>query len=167
VRLDVDDHAVARRLFKDVAVDAFHHLQRFVIGKAGGLVHVVSRVDVVATRQVGPADGIFDVGFAQGRGRGQRQGKGRVQLGKADAIAIHLLAQRQRIFPEGDVGLVAQAVNPAHAVDRPALNVVNVVTLRPLKALLKAPVRAVKCVRVKADLDHLGPLVQWSVVSGQ
>ena len=65
-----------------------------------------------------------------------------------------LRRSRTRIFPESDVRLIPEPVNPRHAVDRAALDEFDTVPVSPLKTLVETPVSAVKCVRVKADLHN-------------
>jgi hypothetical protein len=45
-------------------------------------------------------------------------------------------------------------MDPAHAIDHPALDPMDIVLLCPLQTLLKTPIAAVKGIRMKSDLNH-------------
>jgi hypothetical protein len=75
-------------------------------------------------------------------------------LRELDSEALHLRAQRQRILPQRDVRLVSQAMDPTHAVDGPAFDVFQLVTLRPVEALVETPVGTVERVGMKANLHE-------------
>ena len=82
-----------------------------------------------------------------------------VHLREPHAIGVHLSLEEGGVLVQRDVRLVAEAVDPAHAVDGAALDVAHVVGPRPLQALLEAPVGRVESVGVKPDLKHARQIV--------
>jgi hypothetical protein len=47
--------------------------------------------------------------------------------------------------------LITEAVNPAHAIDQPAFDIVDIVFLRPFQAFFKRSISRVESVRVETD----------------
>ena len=127
--LDVDGDLVGLGHFEDLAVAPLHHLHGLGVGEPLGLVQAVGRGDPRAAGVLGPGDRLQHVGHAVERAVLARKRIGRVHLGEPHAVALHLPPQQQRVLVEGHVRLVAQPVNPAHAVDQPALDEVDVVLL--------------------------------------
>jgi hypothetical protein len=76
-----------------------------------------------------------------------------VHLRESHAVLVHLAAEQHGVFVERDVRLVAQAVNPAHAVNEAALDVVDVVAPGPFETFLEGPIGGVEGVGVEADFS--------------
>jgi hypothetical protein len=46
-------------------------------------------------------------------------------------------------------------VDPAHTVDHATFNPMDIIFLSPLERLLKTPITAIECIRVKTNFDHI------------
>ncbi len=155
MRFDVDDDLIALGGVDDPRVDAAHVVESFAFAHGLGFEAIVGGVDAGTPGNVGPTKRPQHVFDSERRAFGTGERKCRIELGKLNSEFLHLPAQRERVFPEGDVRLIAETVNPRHAVDDAALDEMNVVVVRPVQALVKAPVGTVESVGMKADL-HKG-----------
>jgi hypothetical protein len=55
-------------------------------------------------------------------------------------------------------------MEPAHAINGAALDVMHIIFLRPLQALFEAPIGAVESVRVETNFDHCIAILSWKLV---
>ncbi len=159
MRLDVHGNAVSLRHRHDLTIDAAHVIQRFALGHSRGRVAVVGGVDAWHAGELRPPDRVEHVLDAERGAFGFRKRKRRVDLRETDAVTVHLPAQQERVFPERDVRLVAEPMDPAHAVDGAAFDACHAVALRPGEAILEAPVAGVEGIGMEADLDHGEPIL--------
>jgi hypothetical protein len=52
------------------------------------------------------------------------------------------------------VWLISKPMDPTHSIDHAALDPMHIIFLRPLKALLKIPVAAIKSICMETNFNH-------------
>ncbi len=62
---------------------------------------------------------------------------GGVHLRKLHVMLLQLAPQQGRVFVEGHMRLITQPVNPAHAIDQSALDVMHAILVSPVEAPFK------------------------------
>lgn len=68
----------------------------------------------------------------------------------ADSLAV----EQGGVFVKRVVGLVAPPVNPTHAINQTALDIMDVILLRPLEAFLEGLIGGIEGVGVEPDFHR-------------
>jgi|GEM_PF-4010386 len=139
-----------------------HQGDRLAFIEVSRRLHAVGRINAGAPDLGSPCDGLHDVGDAPNRTIQARERVGGIHLGELHAVLFHFAPQQLGVLIHGHVRLIPQAVNPAHPIDKSALDIADSVARRPGKAFVEGPIRGVERIRMKADLHLEFP---WLILS--